>query len=112
VAGKPEQMLGFCISSLSFHPFNGIHAQNQEVVLKSDIVMARDVELRPLLRVLCGRAKRVAYLANPASLDRIESGESEPVGFPWEDVFDYDPELFDRIERNPALWASARPLEP
>ncbi len=78
--------------------------------MQTKIVLVRDADERPLKRVLCGVTNRLAYVANPASLSRIDSGETFPVGFPIGDVFEFDETVFNEIRRNPAEWGLARPL--
>jgi hypothetical protein len=79
--------------------------------MKRKVVIVRDIDERPLKRVLCGLTSRMAYVANPASLSRIDSGETFPVGFPIGDVFEFDETAFNEIKCNPAAWGLARPLE-
>jgi hypothetical protein len=86
-----------------------IDSQNQEVIMNKEVVMVRDCEDRALKRVLCGIANRVAYVANPAYMPAIESGESMPVGFPLEDVFEFNDGLMARIDADRSQWSAARP---
>jgi hypothetical protein len=68
------------------------------------------------LVIECG--ERVIYLANPDKVAAVQAGYSFPVGFPTEDVFDFDPELYDRLRSqwdrdgrtDPQLWNEATPF--
>jgi hypothetical protein len=63
-----------------------------------------------------GIGDRVFYLANPARIDAVKAGETDPVGFPQEDVFEFDERVFatrtDQWERQratgPATWRKLR----
>lgn len=54
------------------------------------IVIARAHRGEPVQRVVFGLGDNCVYLANPASIEAVESGESSPIGFPDEDVFIFD----------------------
>lgn len=41
----------------------------------------------------------LVYLSNPRSIDRVERGETSPVGYPCEDVFVFDEELYGNLAR-------------
>jgi hypothetical protein len=81
------------------------------------IVMARAYKGEPWRCFVVRTTERGAFLAGPNSVDAIEAGECEPVGFPIEDVFEFDAALYDRLhaqwERDgrtdDMLWRSARP---
>ncbi len=81
-------------------------------------VLARACGGEPLERALVEQGATVAYLANPARLAAVEAGESYPIGFPTEDVFDFDGELYARLREqwerdgrtDQALWSQARPF--
>lgn len=60
-------------------------------------VIARAFGGKPIKRVLVDTSPAIAYLANPAFLDRVETGESSVVGFPLEDVYQYDPQCFSEM---------------
>jgi hypothetical protein len=59
----------------------------------------------PLRRILVGIRGRLADAARPESLDRVCQGLSCPVGFPREDVFQFDEAAFDRLA---ATWEARR----
>ena len=82
-----------------------------------ETVIARASADRPLIRIVMGVGRGVVYLANPASLDSIRSGQSRPVAFPASDVFIYDDGLAGRLLRawdtdgevSTDLWGEAVP---
>jgi hypothetical protein len=59
------------------------------------IVRAFDGE--PLKRVLVDTGRTVAYVANPEFMDRVKSGDSAAVGFPWPDVYEFDSKAFSKL---------------
>ena len=82
-------------------------------------VIARADRGEPLERIAIETGRRVVYLANPARIGAVEAGESNPVGFPREDVFEFDEGVFaslaDQWARQratePATWQKLRPYE-
>ena len=64
---------------------------------------------KPLRRMLMGISDRVFYLANPEITAAVEAGESEPVGFPQEDVFEFDEAIFTALADQ---WARRRATDP
>ncbi len=83
-------------------------------------VLAKAAGGEPLLRVMIEATDRVAYLANPTSLDAVARGESDPVGFPLIDVFDPTPGLYNDLREFweaddaaalEAMWGLARPVK-
>jgi hypothetical protein len=83
------------------------------------IVMARAYQGEPWRAFLVKAAEKGAYLVSPESLAAFEAGECQPVGFPAEDVFEFEDALFallvEQWERDGktdlALWQSARRYE-
>lgn len=63
------------------------------------LVIARDAWGCPIKRFVVGRAQNCVYLANPARIRAVESGESSPIGVPTEDVFTYEEQAFRVLER-------------
>ena len=59
------------------------------------LVIARGLRGQPLKLVAVSASKGLVYLANPALLKAIESGDSEPIGFPQADVFAFSARDFD-----------------
>jgi hypothetical protein len=80
-------------------------------------VIARASAGEPVQRIFIEAGERVFYLANPARLDAVRRGDSEPVGFPKEDVFEFDEATFaDLVEQwarqratDPATWQTLKP---
>jgi hypothetical protein len=72
---------------------------------------------KPLKRMLIGVGDRVFYLANPERIAAVEAGETEPIGFPQEDVFQFDEDVFAALadqwarqrETDPAIWRKLKP---
>jgi hypothetical protein len=67
--------------------------------------------------MLIGVGDRVFYLANPERIAAVEAGETEPIGFPQEDVFQFDEDVFAALadqwarqrETDPAIWRKLKP---
>jgi hypothetical protein len=82
------------------------------------LVLARAYRGEPLRRVLVEQTERAAFLVNPDSLAAFTAGENGPAGFPIEDVFEFDAEVYSRLRTqwvadsrtDDALWRAARPL--
>lgn len=80
------------------------------------VVLARASRGEPLRRIAVGSGGRVLYLANPDRLDAVRAGESDPVGFPKEDVFEFDEGAFAALieqwtrqrATDPAMWRKLR----
>lgn len=75
-------------------------------------VIARAHQGEPLERIALETGRRVVYLANPARIDAVLAGESNAVGFPKEDVFEFDEAAFAaladqwarQLATDPATW--------
>ena len=80
-------------------------------------VIARAHDDEPLERVMLQVQNNVAYLAKPAQLDAVMTGEKRPVPVPIEDVFLFDEEIYaELIEQyagqgstDPETWRQLRP---
>lgn len=70
-------------------------------------VLVRAVDGEPLKMKAINAANGLVYVANPASIERIRQGESWPVGFPPEDVFEFDEAAFEALS---VRWLSQRIL--
>jgi hypothetical protein len=71
--------------------------------MASDFVIARAMGGEPIKRVVIESGERVIYIAAPDKLAAVETGESEPVGFPKEDVFYYETNTYNTLR---AQWDS------
>ena len=57
-------------------------------------VLVRGFGGEPVRLIAVGESKRVIYVANPTSLERLDAGETGPVGVPDEDVFVFDEDAY------------------
>lgn len=73
------------------------------------LVLARASRGEPLRRIFVEASERVFYLANPERIAAIETGESDPVGYPHEDVFEFDEGVFAALADQ---WARQRGTDP
>jgi hypothetical protein len=64
-------------------------------------VIARAFMGEPLERIALAEAGRAMLLANPDRLEDVRTGRIGPVGFPMEDVFEFDGEAFKTLR---LLW--------
>lgn len=71
----------------------------------TELVIAKTSRGEPLKRILFEAGERVMYLANPERIAAVKAGETEPVGFPREDVFVFDDEIYAVLAEE---WASQR----
>jgi hypothetical protein len=80
-------------------------------------VMAKAYRGEPWRCFALRTTERAAFLAGSNSLEAVEAGECQPVGFPIEDVFEFDADLFRKLSEqweregrtDDALWRLARP---
>lgn len=78
-------------------------------------VLARAYGGEPIECLIWGEGRRVFYLIHPRHLSDVQAGTSGAIGFPREDVFRFDADLYARLREqwhregrtNPAAWASA-----
>jgi hypothetical protein len=73
------------------------------------VVLAMASGGEPLRRILTDIGERVFYLANPERIAAVEAGESHPIGFPMEDVFEFDEAVFAALVEQ---WARQRGTDP
>jgi hypothetical protein len=74
-----------------------------------ETVLARASGRKPIKRILIEPGERVFYLANPERIDAVRAGVSDPVGFPKEDVFEFDEGVFVALADQ---WARQRANDP
>lgn len=89
----------------------------QVVTMRQTLVTARARGGEPVKRTIVAEMGGTVYLSNPAALDRVLRGEILPIGFPANDVFAYDAEVFCRLrdswERGVTPdWSIASPRTP
>jgi hypothetical protein len=81
--------------------------------MNSALVIVRAFGGRPLKRAVVREGRTVNYVADPTRLQAVENGESGAIGFPWNDVFIYEDQIFIELESewkidgttNPQTWA-------
>lgn len=72
---------------------------------------------KPLIRIFIEARKALVYAANPERIKEVQAGDSFPVGFPLEDVFEYDEALYGELlaewktqgKTRASAWEAARP---
>ncbi len=79
-----------------------------------DRVVVRAFAGEPLERVVCGSANSIVHVLYPGSVANFEASHTGGIGFPWNDVFEFDTVVFERLrtqwaERRDADWSDARP---
>lgn len=81
--------------------------------------ITRSFEGKPLARQLVDRGGRVGYVVKPSVEDTVNTDLLAGVGFPLNDLFEYDAALLDELVaafvagdslRLDALWGRAKPL--
>jgi hypothetical protein len=63
-------------------------------------IIVRAYQGEPLVRVAVYLTKNKVYAANPASIDRVQRGESYPVGFPIQDCFLFESDIYNELLNN------------
>lgn len=68
--------------------------------MRGDLVIVRAFRGMPLVRRIWEEVERGVYITNDACLERLLAGEEtiQPVGFPREDVFRFDPEMAKEMD--------------
>jgi hypothetical protein len=72
-----------------------------EVVgMRGDLVIVRAFRGVPLVRRIWEEVERGVYITDDAHLEKLLAGEEtiQPVGFPREDVFRFDPEIAKEMD--------------
>jgi hypothetical protein len=73
------------------------------------VVVAMAFGGEPLRRMFIEAGERVFYLANPERIAAVEAGETDSIGFPQEDVFEFDEGAFAALAEQ---WARQRATDP
>ncbi|MDB5734501.1 MAG: hypothetical protein JWN16_1138 [Alphaproteobacteria bacterium] len=85
----------------------GIIVENKEVI-------ARGYGGEPLRRVAVDGAKRVIYITTEDGLPMVLDGKREPTGFPKEDIFLFNSDVYKKLREqwddsgttDPLVWRS------
>jgi hypothetical protein len=80
--------------------------------------MARAYRGEPWKCLIVETTDRAAFLTSAEHAAAVEAGQCEPVGFPIEDVFEFDAAIFEQLRRqwetegrtDDQLWRFAVPL--
>jgi hypothetical protein len=84
--------------------------------MRGDLVIVRAFRGVPLVRRVWEEVERGVYITDDAHLEQLLAGEKtiQPIGFPREDVFRYDPELAarmdDLVKKGEWDWTKLAPL--
>lgn len=75
--------------------------------MKGDIIIARNYCGRPLIRRVWSYDSDAVYITNEEQYELLKAGRKTlfPIGFPREDVFEYNAELAEKAE---ALYQSGK----
>jgi hypothetical protein len=81
--------------------------------MSGELVIARGYGGQPLKRVAVQAREGLIYIANPAVVGAVNSGDSHPIGFPASDVYNFDETAFnalvmeweERGETDRGLWS-------
>jgi len=87
--------------------------------MRGDVVLARAFEGKPLRRIVWEEKGEIVMIFHPDYYERALRGEdARPIGFPAEDVFEFDEALFKSLlaavqrgghDSLEGLWKQARP---
>ncbi len=69
--------------------------------MRGEIIIVRAYGDKPLIRRIWTIGKNVIYITNDEQFQLLTEGKKalEPIGFPVEDVFKYDPEIAKSINK-------------
>jgi hypothetical protein len=87
---------------------------------KPDPVIVRAFGGEPLKRVAYKKGQRLIYVSRQDLYEKILDGEKMPIGFPTDDVFEFDPMLFKGLRYAfihktrdlTGLWAKCKRYNP
>jgi hypothetical protein len=68
--------------------------------MRGDLVIVRAYKGVPLVRRVWEEVEHGVYITDDTNLKRLLAGEDaiQPIGFPREDVFKFDPEIASKID--------------
>lgn len=74
--------------------------------MRGDIVIVRAYGGIPLIRRVWEEGEASIQITNDENMDLLLAGKTavEPIGFPKEDVFQFNPEVAKKINSFPAGW--------
>jgi hypothetical protein len=75
--------------------------------MRGKTVVVRTFGDRPLVRRVWDADADAVYITDDVQYQRLVAGEPalNPVGFPWEDVYEVEPSLIDAVEQ---IWQAGR----
>ena len=78
--------------------------------MRGSLVIARDYKSQPLVRRVWESGRKVVYLCEETQFQRLSTGMDglKPIGFPAEDVFDYDPSAEEAMRIGTLDWSVMR----
>jgi hypothetical protein len=78
--------------------------------MRGSLVIARDYKWSALVRRVWESGSKLIYLSEEASFQQLSTGRTGliPVGFPADDVFEYDPAVIEKIGTGSFDWNSLR----
>ena len=82
------------------------------------VALVRAFRGEPLCRTVIECGERVIYLSHPDKVAAVQAGYSFPIGFPSEDVFNFELQLYERLRSqwdhygkiDQSLWNEATPF--
>lgn len=74
--------------------------------MRGELVIVRDFRGQAFIRRIWDADQRAVYITDDRQLERLLKGEDAlmPVGFPYEDVFEYDSDAVKLIGRHSIEW--------
>ena len=79
--------------------------------MRGDLVIVRDFRGEALVRRVWDADQKAVYITDDQQFERLLAGHEAllPVGFPREDVFEYDPGIAESIEKESIDWHMLSP---
>lgn len=79
--------------------------------MRGELVIVRDFSGRALLRRVWDADEKAVYITDDQQFERLVSGHEAlwPVGFPREDVFEYNPGIAESIGKESIDWRMLSP---
>jgi hypothetical protein len=84
--------------------------------MRGEKVIVRAFDGEPLVRLIWEVSPKAVYICSEEGYQRLLAGEPWiPIGFPKNDVFQYDPVIAERLKQirrdDPAMWENVPPWE-
>jgi hypothetical protein len=81
--------------------------------MRGELVIVRDFRSEALIRRVWDSDQKAVYITDDQQFERLLAGQEglPPVGFPREDVFEYDPSVAEPMSKGSIDWRRLKPYK-